>query len=117
MTNGQGRTLRYAYDALGRKTSSSDAAGIARTSFELGDLGEGLVDRVDLDVAAWLGEDLGARCEAAAADLVGRLPHGVALEAGDLRDLPAEEAAVEAAGGLVVRDRDVDVRDVPCGMT
>ena len=47
-----------------------------------------------------------------AADLVGGLPHGVALEAGDLGDLPAEEPAVEGRACREVADRDVDVRDV-----
>src|SRR5690606_22845959 len=64
------------------------------------------------DVAARLAEVLGPRRQAAAADLVGGLPHRVALEALDLGDLPAEERAVELGGPPHVADRDVDVGDV-----
>src|SRR5690606_20516176 len=75
-------------------------------------LRERLVDRVDLDVRPRLGEVGAARGEPAPADLVGRLPHRVPLEAGDLRDLPAEQGRVELARPGLVGDGDVDVGDV-----
>src|SRR5690606_4556108 len=81
----------------------------------LGHLRQRVVDRVDLDIAPRLAEALAARRQPASAGLVGRLPHGVALVAGHLGDLPAEERAVEALGLLHVTHRDVDVGDVAVG--
>src|SRR6478736_8971227 len=80
---------------------------------ELGHLAQRVVDRVDLDVRPRPVEVLVPRREPAAADLVRRLPHRVALVARVLLDLPAEQGAVEALRPVDVVDRDVDVRDVP----
>src|SRR5690606_7772840 len=77
--------------------------------------GDDLVDRVDLDVRPRLREPLAARREGASADLVGGLPHRVPLEAGDIGDLPAEQARVELRRPREVGDGDVDVSDVAVG--
>src|SRR5699024_3824740 len=71
-----------------------------------------VVDGVHLHIRPRLGEVLPARSEPAAGDLVRSLPHRVALEAGHLTDLPAEQLAVEPARPVQVTDWDVDVRDV-----
>src|SRR5699024_3725606 len=65
---------------------------------------EGVIDRVDLDIGTRMSEALAARCQTTPTDLIRRLPHRIALEAGVLLELPSEQGAVKGLGPVGVAD-------------